>query len=395
MPKANLTTRSIAAIKPPSSGRVEYFDTKTPGFGLRISATGRVTWFLFYRSNGTQHRHKIGTYPEVPLSDARGEARDVLARVAKGENPAAEKDEYRKAETVRELGTDYIERWAKPRKRSWKKDLRAFERDIFPDFGNRKAQDITRAEVSKFLDKIVKRGAPIQANRVLEVWRKSYNWAIKQGILEHNPCQLIDKPGVETESERVFSDDEIRALWKAFEHEPVFKMILITGQRLSEVAGMRISEIDFDRRIWIVPGSRMKSKKPHIVPLSDMALDVIRKAPTPCIVLDHVFPSPRKRGHARNTFHKPAVAIREATGIKDFSSHHLRRTAGTGITALGFSRFIMDRVLGHLEPGVGRRYDRHDYLQEKTTALNAWGNRLTEIIEGKKADNVVSLNKSA
>ena len=146
-----------------------------------------------------------------------------LARVAKGQNPAAEKDEYRKAETVRELGTDYIERWAKPRKRSWKKDLRAFERDIFPDFGNRKAQDITRAEVSKFLDKIVKRGAPIQANRVLEVWRKSYNWAIKQGILEHNPCQLIDKPGVETESERVFSDDEIRALWRAFEHEPVFQ----------------------------------------------------------------------------------------------------------------------------------------------------------------------------
>ena len=152
---------------------------------------------------------------------------------------------------------------------------------------------------------------------------------------------------------------------------------------------MRWSEIDFDNAMWTVPAARMKSKRVHIVPLADMAFDVLWGIPR--LDNEFVFPSPRP-GQPIQSLGKAAIRVKEASGVADFRSHDLRRTCGTGITSLGFSRFIMDRCLGHLEPGVGSRYDRHDYAQEKAAALNAWAAKLTEILTGEPVpENVVEL----
>ena len=153
---------------------------------------------------------------------------------------------------------------------------------------------------------------------------------------------------------------------------------------------MRWEEVDLEHSIWTVPADRMKSKKVHIVPLSDLALTVIQNMPR--ISEEFVFPSPTRPGQPIRNFGKAAKRVKEESGIADFRGHDLRRTCGSGITQLGFSRFVMDRVLGHLEPGVGGRYDRHDYLHEKTSALAAWAKRLEEILIGEKAaENVVEL----
>ncbi len=151
-------------------------------------------------------------------------------------------------------------------------------------------------------------------------------------------------------------------------------MFDLIGQRQSEVAGMRWDELDFDDASWTVPGERMKSKRVHLVPLSDMALQVLRGVSR--VSDEYAFPSPTRPDQPIANLGKAAKRIKQESGVADFRSHDLRRTCGTNITKLGFSRFIMDRALGHLEPGVGARYDRHDYLKEKRAALEAWGRKL-------------------
>ena len=154
---------------------------------------------------------------------------------------------------------------------------------------------------------------------------------------------------------------------------------------------MTWSEIDFNSATWTVPAARMKSKRVHIVLLSEMALDILRKVPR--LDDEFVFPSP-KPGQPIKELGKGAARVKKASGVDDFRSHDLRRSCATGITSLGFSRFIMDRCLGHVEPGVGSRYDRHDYFGEKAAALEAWGAKLNEILTGEPMpENVVELQR--
>src|SRR5262249_49988496 len=152
-----------------------FFDEGTKGFGLRVSAAGRMTWIVLYRHLGTKRRMSLGTYPTITLADAREIAEDALRAAAKGKDPAGGKKAARLGDTFGDLAEDYIELYAKVNKRSWKQDRRAIDRDLLPRFKSRKADDIRRRDVKKVLAEIKARGAPILANRTLEFMRKIYN----------------------------------------------------------------------------------------------------------------------------------------------------------------------------------------------------------------------------
>ena len=190
------TVRSLDAIKPPRSGREEYWDEDVRGLGIRMSASGRRTWFLMYRVAGDKRlrRATFGVYPTLTLADARQLARSDLRLAAKGKDPAAARKEKRNADTFGELADQYMERYAKKKKRSWFKDEQALNRDLLPRFKHRKADSITRREILQLLEEIADRGAPIGANRTLEIARKIYNWGIQSEIVKSNPCQMIGKP---------------------------------------------------------------------------------------------------------------------------------------------------------------------------------------------------------
>ena len=202
----------------------------------------------------------------------------------------------------------------------------------------------------------------------------------------------VDRPGGETERDRVYTDDEITALWRAFDGMgiagQVLKLCLVTGQRLNECAGMEKSEISSDE--WTIPGLRTKNGRPHIVALSGLALEVI--SITPNLSEQYVFASPSNRidDAAIRHFSTARRTVKSSSGVADFQPHDLRRTCSTNITKLGFSRFVADCVLNHAQQGVGRVYDRYDYLKEKTEALDAWAIRLQAIL----AENVVSLESA-
>src|SRR5262245_5681069 len=164
-----MTVRAVDAIRPPTSGQVDYWDAHNPGFGLRASAGGRKSWILMYRHGNVKRRLTLGTYPALSLADAREQAgRAQRAVQYDGADPAANKKADRAAETFAELAHEYLERHAKREKRSWRKDLHILEKDVLPRFGKRKAKDITRRDIIAMLDDILERGPRRPANATLE-----------------------------------------------------------------------------------------------------------------------------------------------------------------------------------------------------------------------------------
>jgi integrase len=384
MAKANFTAKWVESVKPPEQGQLDYFDTKPPGIGLRISNSGRKTWFVMYRSNGRLRRLTLGTYPALCLADARDQATAAKHTVAKGEDPALQKQSARIAPTVADLATQYLDRYAKNHKKSWRDDARLLHREVLPDWGRRKAHDITRKDVLALLDGIVERGSPIQANRVLALIRVMFNWAISRDILEHNPCYQVKAPSKENQRDRVLTEEEIRLVWSACEQlDPVlaayFQTRLLTAQRGGEIRAMHWNDIDIDTGWWTIPAHIAKNGLAHRVPLSDAVQQLLQSLRATTGSTAWVFPSPRRAEKPIVNVRKPALRLCALSGV-DFIPHDLRRTAASHMTSMGISRLVVSKILNHAEVGVTKVYDRHSYDAEKREALEAWGRKVIALV---------------
>jgi integrase len=429
------TARALQAVAPPATGRGEVFDETLPGFGVRISASGRRTWFVMYRCEGSLERLTLGRAGPAGLSlaDARAAAREALATVAKGGNPAEAKRRGRKTETFAELAERYLAEHAKPNKKSWRRDEEILNRDVLPAIGRMKANKVGRADVRELLRAVVARGAPVLANRTLEVVRQTFNWALREeiGDIAVNPCLRMPRPGGdETSRERVLSDAEIALFWERLDGagmsqgtKVALRLVLATGQRKGEVAAARWEEIDESAKVWTIPAERSKNGLAHRVPLSRLALslfdevrelaDVCRDRSSGSVCRDpganpraigttdeahgargartgFVFPSlvgvrPVAAGALNNALYR----TRGCFGIGRFTPHDLRRTAATQMASMGISRLIIGKVLNHVEPGVTSIYDRHGYDVEKRAALDAWAGRLSAILSPRAIGTTV------
>ncbi len=402
MPKMKMVARKIDAMSPPEEGQTDYWDVSLSGFGLRVAASGRKTWIVMYRHQGRKRRMTLGTYPSLGVADARDQAKTVLHEVAHDKDPAGEKQAARKAESFAELAHEYIERHAKPNKRSWFKDQSILDRDLLPRFGHRKAAEISRRDILALMDEIVERGAPIAANRTLEIVRKIFNWGISRDIVEFNPCHGVKKPSQERQRDRVLADSEIAVFWTGLENAAMspltrlaLKFQLATAQRKGEVAGAKWDEFDLDGAVWTIPAIRVKNRLTHRVPLSSLALGLLEQIRIIGGASAFLFPSPR----AGQPMTAPAInhalhKNRAVFAMPTFVPHDLRRTAASHMASMGISRLTIGKVLNHAEQGVTATYDRHGYDQEKRHALDAWGRRLEEIIGARPVDvaaNVVRL----
>ena len=391
---ARFTDRSIAALRP-KPARYEVWEGG--GFGVRVSPRGVKTWVWVYRFAGRPRRMTLGTYPAMRLVDAHyrlAEAKKLLAQgVDPGDRVVAERQAERDAETVEELVERYLIEWARKKKRSADEDERQLRRDVIPAWGKRKAKDITRRDVRALLSKIVERGSPIAANRMLAVIRKMFNWALEEDILAENPCVAVKAPGEEKRRDRVLKGEEIAGFWYVLGKPelPITKPIrlalkfqLVTAQRKGEVIGAAWEEFDLNEKVWTIPAERSKNKLPHRVPLSPLAVALLgeigpKKA-------GWLFPSPKTAGPIT----APAVdhamrKSRDLLGTGDAVPHDLRRTAASHMTSIGINRLVVKKVLNHAEPDITAVYDRHSYDPEKREALDAWGIRLAAMV----SDNVV------
>jgi integrase len=388
MPRVNLTARKLDSLKPPATGQADHWDHGLPGFGIRISAGGRRTWVVMYRLGRRKVRLTLGTYPAMPLGSARHDAKAALAKVQGGGDPASERWAERHADSFGQLAEAYLERYAKLRKRSWKTDEEILNRDVLPKWKNRRAKDISRRDVRELLQAIVDRGAPIMANRTFEILRRLFNWAIGEDYLTTSPCVGLGKPSKENRRDRVLREDEIRAVWEAMGAEDplvaaIMKLRLVTAQRGGEVASMARAEIDKGTAWWTIPAEKAKNGLSHRVPLSPLAISILKEAEAKAGESPWMFPSRRKGRHLEQLV-QAAHRIRDRSKV-NFTPHDLRRTAASHMTGMGISRLTVSKILNHAEKGVTATYDRHSYDAEKRLALDAWATRLEEILISRKA----------
>lgn len=381
-----LTAVFVESVKPPARGQRAYFDPKLPGFGLRVSQGGTKTWVILYRINGKQKWHKVGTHPPLSLVDARAIAKGKLADVQRGEDPERDKQEARQADSFADLAERYLVEHAKVHKKTAAEDERIINRELLPEWRSRKASDISRRDVIALTDAIALH-AKVQANRVLALISRIFNFGIAKEIVETNPAYRLPKPGgAESERERVLNEDEIQAVWQSVEKEPfktaaLFKLLLLTAQRRGEVSGMRWDELELERGWWTIPAERSKNGLAHRVPLGPLALAILKQIEVAAHDETFVFRGGR-RNQAIANLQKPAKRLKDDSKI-EFRTHDLRRTAASHMASLGVPRLVISKLLNHVERGVTKIYERYSYDREKRDALNRWDRRVAEIVAGK------------
>jgi len=389
-----LTAQGIVGLKPRSTA---YYtsDGLIDGLQLRVAPNGMKTWSLRYRFARTQRRYTLGNFTILPLAKARAAAKDALIAVGNGIDPAATKAEQRTADTVADLATTYMEKHAKVRKRSWKGDERILNTEVLPLWKKRLAKDINRRDVRALIEGIAVRG-PIRANRVRALLSKLFNFGLQQDIVETNPVIGTARPGVEQSRNRVLSHDEVRVFWQACEDmEPTmraaFRLRLVTAQRGQEVLHMKWQDVDLTAGWWVIPSEYSKNKMPHRVPLSPLAVDILKTLRQAVDATMHQHPHAKEptfvlRG-ARGNRQRGSAA--KAFAIQDFTPHDLRRTAATMMASTGTPRLVVAKVLNHAEQGVTSIYDRASYDMEKRQALDRWAVVLQNIIDKKDGATVL------
>lgn len=406
--RKRLTDARIRSLRAKSE-RYEVWDTE-PGFGLRIAPSGRKSFVYLYRFEGKPRRLTLGAYPRMSLADAREQVAIAAKKVDKDIDPGKEKVQSRKglrdAESFEVLARQWVDRWAKPNRKSWKEAERQLELDAIPAWGKRKAYDIKRRDVIDLIEGIVDRGSPVMANRTLQLVKQVFTFGVQRGIVDASPAVAIDKPAKETRRDRVLSDLEIKAFWNGLDRammtegvRTALKLCLVTAQRRAEVTGMRRSEIDGSW--WTIPKERTKNGKAHRVPLSPLAKKLIAQADGN----DYLFPSGRKRDTEgkpipiepralTNAITKNRTRKIDETLIWDFPrfcTHDLRRSAATKMAELGTPRFDIGKVLNHSDHEITAVYDHYAYDVEKKKALLKWSKCLEEILRGKMKRKVVSI----
>jgi integrase len=424
MPKRNLTDRTLKALKPAAAGKLyDVMDSVVPGFGVRVSDSGRRTFVLVARYPGSPNptRRTIGAYGAVTLADARQTAQDWLKLIKAGKDPAREieRQQENSFAAVAEKFIAYIHRQKLRTAAVMERNLR---QTFVKEWGARPITTIGSDDVKRVIRKAVEREATYQAFHDFALIRRVFNWAIGTDDygLELNPCRRLnsaDLIGERHARDRVLRDDELRALWRATErmgypYGPLYRLLALTGLRLGEACGARWLEFDLGRREWTIPAERMKKvkggAKPFMVPLTDAVLEVLSSLPrfdSGDFLFSHsfgkaplrpnLFSDPKERLDKIMLEELRAIALErgkdpERVTLPDFVNHDIRRSVRTHLSALRIGEEVREAVLAHVRPGIKGVYDKHQYLDEKREALTLWNTRLRSIVEPPPA-NVVEL----
>jgi len=355
--KVQLTDRFCQHAKS-TTAQTDYFDETVTGLALRVTAGGVKAWTLLH--GVPRKRITLGRYPALSLAAARSLAIEVKEGHAAG--------------TVAALADTYIK--SVSGNRSAREVERRLRHDALPTIGHIPLRELHRRDITRVID--AKSDAPIAARRVFEDLRAMVRWAVSRGDLDHNPLDGMTGPAISKPRDRVLSNDEIRRLWLALDNGHssgvalVIKFCLATGQRIGEVAGMSSVEVDLGRKVWNIPAARTKNGYPHSVPLSEMALAIIKGREGFGI----------SRGRVLNVIRQQL----QFPKTQRWTAHDIRRTVLTKMAELGVAPIVLGHVANHrttTKAGVTLGvYVQHAYEKEKREALELWADRLQGIISG-------------
>jgi integrase len=385
MPRRLLTDRFCAHAKV-REGEVQtdYFDEATRGLALRVGRSGLRAWTFHYTANGRRARLTFGSYPAISLGAARSKADE-----ARSQGPQA----IAKASTFAAICEEYLRR-STLRTKAWR--AKQLERLVYPTLGAKPIDEVRRSDIVALLDRVEEESGGPMADQTLAIIRRILNWhasrsddfrsPIVRGMARTKPKELA--------RERTLTDDELRLVWKAAERERFgcfLQFVLLTATRRSEAAQARRSEIV--AADWVIPGSRYKTGKDHLIPLSAMALRILptqrtrpNQAPSEWIFSTNGI-RPINAANLKAAFDKVLP------GLPRWTLHDLRRTARSLMSRAGVPSDHAERCLGHVMPGVRGTYDRHEYYEEKRRAFEALASLVARIVDPQP--NVVPLKEVA
>ena len=380
MPKraeVRFTDAYIRNLKP-ADARYDVYDASLAGFGLRVSPTGTKSWIVLSRNLNRKTRATLGRYPQLSLADTRQRAMTSLQMMADGEfNREKSFDTFEQA----------LEEWYskdQSKNKSFGQVRSAVELHVRPALKNYKLKDIQKRDIIKLVD-LVGRTAPTQANRVLAFTKRFFNWCVSRDLLDVSPANGIAKFLNEVSRDRVLSQSELEKVLNAtfimpYPFGPLFRILLMTGQRLNEVSGLTWSEIDMPSATWKIPRDRAKNKSSHLVHLSQPVLEELERLRS-ISRHDLIFTTTGKT--AVSGFSRAKHQLDNISGIQDWRLHDLRRTFATVATeTLGFTPVVVDRVLNHVSgsvKGIAAVYQRGEYIEQRREVLDAWGQYLINL----------------
>lgn len=431
------------AAKSFMSGKVrrEIPDGGCPGLYLVIQTSGRKSWALrFRRPNGKPTKLTLGpldlSAKEAPtpptighpltLASARALAAEIARQRVRGRDVVADHEAARSRQqfeqatraqnTFTGAARDFIERYAKKKIRRWEQQARLLglrpvsdTLEIIPGglahrWKDKPTVDLDGHDIHNLIEETRRGGVPGLARRtdepseararvMLACLSKMFSWLAQHRKVENNPCSGVHRPDPSTARDRVLTDAEIVKFWAAADtiggmFSPLLKLLLLTGARLNEVAGMTREELSDDGRTWNIPSSRTKNNRPHVVPLAPLARDVLKSVTADTGLLFTTTGTSPVSG-----FSKLKNRLDNAMSIPPWRLHDLRRTAATGMASIGVAPHIVEACLNHVsgaKAGVAGIYNRAAYEPEKRAALERWANHVTGIVSSRTA-RVVAL----
>jgi integrase len=398
-----LTATSIKTLAlPPGTNDKTFFDDELPSFGLRLRAGGSARWVVQYDIGAKTRRMTFGSVNEIDLSAARKSAKDILAKVRLGQDPAGAKLEarLRAGETFGALLERYLAYKAQGlRPRSFKETERHLVKYARILHGHPVAT-IDRRAIAALVSTTTAKAGPAAANCMLGSLSGYFTWLLREGLIDgSNPAGYVNKAQQNKARDRVFTEAEFREIWNALgsgDYSDIVRLLALTAARKTEIGSLRWDEVDLEAAEIHLPPARTKSGRNHNIPLAPAALAILqaRRADG----REFVFGRRHARGFSGWAWSKRGLderiaAARKAVGITapmpSWVLHDLRRFFSTvAHDRLGIVPWICEAALGHVsgfKSGVSAVYNKAEYVDERRRALERWAEHLTAIVSGKPA----------
>lgn len=388
----NFTDTFIKRIKPQEK-RMEKFEGA--GFGILIYPTGTKSWIYRYKINNKKDTIIFGHYPEMTLSDARKRFHELREIRRSGTNPKTliQQEQNQEKNTVKKLFMSWYVNYVEKNRKKPLQIKQQIEADIIPLLGDMELEKVKPMDITRALDNIVHRGAPIHANRVLSSLKQAFNYAVSRGSMQNNPAGSIrarDIGGLEKPRERFLTLDEIKSIWQfldtdqskmSLQTKSAIKIIILTGVRTAEIRLAKWSEFNFKDSLWTIPPENTKGAitvKIHLSKLTKLVLEELKSiSDSPFVLPSFVLNQPLDE----NALPRAIRRIQTRIGIPMWTAHDLRRTFATQLgERLNVDPVVIEKCLGHKMPRIMATYNKNEMLPQRKDALEGWAKCIQDFI---------------
>ena len=380
MPRSQLTDIGVRNLKPPAAGQVTHWDTALRGFAVRISQGGSRTFIVVHGED--RKRRTLGHYPNMSLSAARAQAKQIFAGITLGFIKSGKRSKSQTFHDVAGLFLSNVEVRNKPR--TFRDYKRLLNRHFLPVLGKRQIGDIEAHEIAKIIDGILR--TPSECAHAFAVIKIFFRWAIRRRITKNNPTDGLQGPPKARARERVLTESELRtvllqARQSGYPFGIVLELLALTGQRRSEIGALKWQWIDTTNQTITLPSSVTKNKREHKLPYDQAVADLLAIIPRTGSFL---FPGDRDTELPFSGWSNFKAAFDKRCKIAPWTLHDLRRTFATNLAALGVRLEVTEKLLNHISgsfSGIVGVYQRHGYQDEMRAAMAVWEKRLAEITQ--------------